>query len=214
MAGDWIKFQNSTPDKPEIWAIADTLGIDPDAVVGKLLRVWIWFDEHTEKGNAPSVTKLLLDRLVGVTGFCDAVIFSGWMAEKNSKISLPNFTRHNGKTAKNRSMTALRVSNHKKKGNGGGNGGSVTNALPREEKRREENKENKQKKFVKPTPKEIQAYCDQRKNGLSGNEIFDHYEANGWVRGKTKIKDWKACVRTWEKNRTTNEDPAIRLKAI
>jgi hypothetical protein len=60
MAGFWIKFDTSTSDKPEVWAIAGQLGIDPDAVVGKLLRVWAWFDDQTETGNAPTVTKSLL----------------------------------------------------------------------------------------------------------------------------------------------------------
>ena len=69
MAGDWIKCEISTPDKPEIWEIAEAANIDPDAVFGKLFRVWAWFDQHTEKGNAPSVTKKLIDRSVGVTGF-------------------------------------------------------------------------------------------------------------------------------------------------
>ena len=32
MAGDWIKFESSTSDKPEVWMISDLLGIDPDAV--------------------------------------------------------------------------------------------------------------------------------------------------------------------------------------
>ena len=74
MAGFWIKFDTSTSDKPEVWAIAGSLQIDPDAVVGKLLRVWAWFDDQTENGNAPTVTKALLDRRVSVTGFCDAMI--------------------------------------------------------------------------------------------------------------------------------------------
>ena len=39
MAGDWLKVEVATPDKPEIWLIAEELQIDPDAVVGKLLRV-------------------------------------------------------------------------------------------------------------------------------------------------------------------------------
>jgi len=140
MAGDWIKVENATPQKSEIWAIAETLNIDPDAVFGKLVRIWIWFDEHTEKGNAPSVTKKLLDRNVGVKSFCDCVINVGWMCEKSNKISLPNFDRHNGKTAKNRALTAKRVSKHKKKSNGKangkGNGASVNSPLPKEEKRR------------------------------------------------------------------------------
>jgi len=107
MAGDWIKFESATPDKPEVWAIAASLSIDPDAVVGKLLRVWGWFDQQTEDGNAPSVSKMLLDRLVGVTGFCKSVIDAGWMIDDGVIISLPHFDRHNGKTAKNRATTAL-----------------------------------------------------------------------------------------------------------
>jgi len=146
MAGYWIKFDTSTPDKPEVWAIANQLSIDPDAVVGKLLRVWTWFDDHSEKGNAASVTKALLDRKVGVTGFCDSMVSVGWLLESENEISIPNFDRHNGKTAKTRVLTASRVAAHKKsnatgnaKGNAKGNAASVTNALPRrEEKRREE----------------------------------------------------------------------------
>lgn len=142
MAGYWIKFETSTSDKPEVWFIADRLGIDPDAVVGKLLRIWAWFDDHTEKGNAPSVTKALLDRRVGVTGFCDAMIEAGWMLEEDGFVLLPHFDRHNGKTAKSRVLTAKRVASHKKSnadGNAKGNAASVTSALPRREEKRRDN---------------------------------------------------------------------------
>ncbi|MCY1289834.1 hypothetical protein D9M70_389440 [compost metagenome] len=136
MAGDWIKFELATLDKPEVCQLADLANIDMDAVVGKLLRVWGWFDQHTENGNAPSVSKRLLDRLVGVTGFCDFMKSVGWMFEDDGVISLPRFDRHNGKTAKNRLLTAKRVASHKAskgKGNAKGNGASVSDALPRED---------------------------------------------------------------------------------
>jgi hypothetical protein len=147
MAGDWIKFETATSDKPEVWAMAQSLGIDADAVVGKLLRVWAWFDQQTQEGNAvgngasvtSSVTKALLDRRVGVSGFCDSMILSGWMADDGQSLTLPNFDRHNGKTAKTRAMTAKRVATHKAKSNAGSVTSSVSDALPREEKRREEN---------------------------------------------------------------------------
>jgi chorismate mutase len=142
MAGDWIKFELATPDKPEVWAIAAALEIDPDAVVGKLLRVWGWFDQQTEDGNAPSVSKMLLDRLVGVTGFCKAVIEADWMQDDGSTLSLPHFDRHNGKTAKNRATTAKRVASFKNKAaksNAEGNVQVTPAPLPKEEKRREEN---------------------------------------------------------------------------
>lgn len=133
MAGDWIKFELATMDKPEVCQIADLADIDQDAVVGKLMRVWAWFDQQTEKGNAPSVSKKLLDRSVGVIGFCDHMKAVGWMAESEGVISLPHFERHNGKTGKNRALTAKRVSNHKTKANAA----SVTSPLPKEEKNKE-----------------------------------------------------------------------------
>lgn len=138
MAGDWIKFELTTLDKPEVCQIADFADIDPDAVVGKLMRVWGWFDQQTEKGNAPSVSKKLLDRLVGVTGFCDHMKLVGWMIEADGVISLPHFERHNGKTAKNRLLTAKRVANHKS-ANAKGNAANVSGALPKEDL--EKNKE-------------------------------------------------------------------------
>ncbi len=137
MAGDWIKFELTTLDKPEVCQIADLADIDPDAVVGKLMRVWGWFDQQTEKGNAPSVSKKLLDRLVGVTGFCEHMKSVDWMLEAEGVISLPHFDRHNGKTAKNRLLTAKRVANHKAN-NGKSNASIVSGALPKEEKRRED----------------------------------------------------------------------------
>ena len=47
--------------------------------------------------------------------------------------------------------------------------------------------------FKKPTVEEIDAYCAERKNGLSGQAIYDHYESNGWMVGRVKMKDWKAA---------------------
>lgn len=132
MAGDWIKFELTTLDKPEVCQIADLADIDPDAVVGKLMRVWGWFDQQTQDGNAPSVSKKLLDRLVGVTGFCEHMKSVAWMVEADGVISLPHFDRHNGKTAKNRLLTAKRVANHKA-GNAKSNAANVSGALPKED---------------------------------------------------------------------------------
>lgn len=141
MAGEWLKFEKATLDKPEVFAIAARLGIDPDAVVGKLMRVWSWFDTHTVDGNAAGVTTALLDRIAGATGFVSAMHESGWVVVAEDGVSLPNFDRHTGETAKKRALTAKRVAHHRSKGNVGSNDGSVTQALAREEKRREENKD-------------------------------------------------------------------------
>lgn len=148
MAGDWLKMECCLPEKPEVFQIASILGIDPDEVLGKLFKVWRWFDAHTESGNAHSVTYALVDRISGRVGFAEAMGFVGWLVQDGSDLCVPNFDRHNGKTAKERALTAKRVAKSKAKSNGEGNdegnAPTVTTPLPREEKRREEKKEQKQ----------------------------------------------------------------------
>lgn len=56
------------------------------------------------------------------------------------------------------------------------------------------------KRFIAPTVEDVYQYCNERCNNVDAQNFVDHYAANGWMRGKAKIKDWKACVRTWEKN--------------
>ena len=53
--------------------------------------------------------------------------------------------------------------------------------------------------FQPPTVEEVAAYCRERGNKVDPQRFVDFYTASGWNRGKTKIKDWRACVRTWEK---------------
>ena len=134
MAGDWLKFEINTPEKREVLAMTVELGYDdPDLTVGKLLRVWRWFDQHTVNGNALNVTPALFDRLIGVTGITNSMVNVGWLIVNEAGLTLPNFERHNGKTAKARVLTAVRVAKHKDREKG--NALNVTPALPREVKR-------------------------------------------------------------------------------
>ena len=65
-------------------------------------------------------------------------------------------------------------------------------------------KENiKRKSFTKPTIEEIKQYCDERNNSINAEAFYDFYESKDWYVGKNKMKDWKACVRTWEKRNET-----------
>ena len=56
------------------------------------------------------------------------------------------------------------------------------------------------KRFIPPTIQEVEAYCLERGNRVDPESFVDHYEANGWMRGTSRVKDWRACVRTWEKS--------------
>lgn len=72
------------------------------------------------------------------------------------------------------------------------------------------------KRFVKPTVEEVDAYCRERGNNIDPQAFIDNYERVGWVVGKNKtpMKDWKATVRTWERNNfktdKRKESPPVR----
>ena len=63
----------------------------------------------------------------------------------------------------------------------------------------------KTKRFKPPTIEEVQAYCKEHNNNVDAQRFIDFYEAKGWMLGKNKMKDWKAAVRTWERNETNGQ---------
>ena len=56
------------------------------------------------------------------------------------------------------------------------------------------------KRFAEPTIDEVDAYCTERNNKVDSVKFHNFYSSNGWTVGKNKMKDWRACVRTWEAN--------------
>lgn len=148
MASSWIKVEVITPDKPEIFQIAEILNIDPDAVLGKLVRIWAWADQQTVDGNAGSVTKGVLDRIAFITGFADALIAVGWLAYDGNKLILPNFERHNGESSKKRALTNRRVAAHRKNETQKVTLAALQKALPEEEEEGEEEVKDK----IPPNP--------------------------------------------------------------
>ncbi len=62
-------------------------------------------------------------------------------------------------------------------------------------------KEIKIQHIIPPKSEWVRVFCEERKNGITADEFIDFYESKGWLIGKTKMKDWQAAIRTWEKNR-------------
>lgn len=79
-----------------------------------------------------------------------------------------------------------------------------TDAMPiREEKIKEENSKKessiKADRFSPPSVEEIKNYCSERENRVDPERFYDFYQSKNWMVGKNKMKDWRAAVRTWEK---------------
>nr|DAR78677.1 MAG TPA: DnaD like replication protein [Caudoviricetes sp.] len=72
----------------------------------------------------------------------------------------------------------------------------------------------KRKRFEKPTLSQITQYCLERNNNVNAEQFYDYYESNGWKVGKNSMKDWKAAVRTWEKNNYNKPAKSNKQNAI
>lgn len=71
--------------------------------------------------------------------------------------------------------------------------------------REEDTPPTKRTVFTPPTVEDVRAYCLERKNQVDPERFHSYYSSNGWMVGKSKMKDWKAAVRTWERNGYSNK---------
>ena len=86
---------------------------------------------------------------------------------------------------------------------------SETN-FPKEKEKEKEKEKDKDKesvrekkplaRFTPPTINEVKAYCRERNNTVDAERFVDFYTAKGWKVGNQSMKDWKAAVRTWERD--------------
>lgn len=222
MAGDWIKLEAATPDKPEIYAIAGFLNCSHGDAFLACVRLWLWADQQSRSCHDLGVTKTAIDRIGGVTGLADALVKARWLEERNGAFYLPNFDRLNGKTAKERALTSKRQVTKRSRSERDKN-------VTREEKRRE-------LKLIPPSPPEgingngdgahrgaTTAKAERKKSATRPPESFevteemwawaqeqgvphqriegetakflDHHRAKGSV-----FSDWPAAWRKWMRN--------------
>jgi len=206
MAGDWIKVESVTPDKPEVDMMANELDIDHDSVVGKLIRLWIWADQQSISGNGLSVTKKMIDRITFHNGFSVALEKVGWLKGVDGAFSLPNFEQHNGQTAKTRAATNRRVAKSRANSNAPTVTKSEQKPLPEKRRGREEKSTTTTKaNFTPPTKDEFTAYMKTALPAInpewSDEQItrachlqFETYTEQDWHTGGNdprKIGNWK-----------------------
>ena len=63
------------------------------------------------------------------------------------------------------------------------------------------------KRFIKPKVDEVKNYCIKRNNNIDAEAFVDFYSSKNWMIGKTKMKDWKAAIRTWERRQSQFKKP-------
>lgn len=108
MSADWIKLRTGIWTDPRVISIASALALDIDAAVGKLGKIWAWADTHTVHGRAKNVGAAWIDTLTNCKGFAEAMRAVNWLVFDDTGLALPDFHKHNGKSAKRRALDARR----------------------------------------------------------------------------------------------------------
>jgi hypothetical protein len=142
MAGDWIKMRMDLTEDPAVYKLSSLLKLDRFAVVGRLYAFWAWADRHAVDGRVDGGASTVVDDIVRCDGFAAAMVAVKWLEIGDDFVSIPNHDRHNGESAKERSLKNARQARwrEKKDASVGGpvDGGASTKASTREEKRRED----------------------------------------------------------------------------
>jgi hypothetical protein len=224
MAGDWLKMRHDIGDDPATIRIAALCGLDEDAVVGKLHRIWSWADRHTADGHAEGIGLAWVDRTVRCDGFGAAMVSVGWMEETESGMAFPRFDRHCGNTAKVRALAKTRMERARCAPSATETEQPRNKKGTREEKRREE-EENQHARAAgtagetppeaKPEPGAHSSDCqnaagrpqpDRGDTGAAASANSRHGAAGDeWRRAGWVHDEWARVVTVW--NRTERAAP-------
>lgn len=104
MAGDWLKVEIITPDKPEVSNIAHRLSITPEEAFGRLFRVWVWCQNVSVNGHVRVRDLSPIDRAAGLPKFGQAMAEEHWVLEAEGGFTIPKWDRHLSKGAKKRAL--------------------------------------------------------------------------------------------------------------
>jgi len=131
-----MKVEKDTPEKPEVYRIAEYLGISQADAFLACFRVWRWADGQSEDGIIKA-SYAAIDDNAKVPNFHKALSEVGWLNLRTGAVELPNFVRHMGMSAKRRCVDAVRKMSARQ----------PDKMRTREEKRREEKSKDKETPF-------------------------------------------------------------------
>lgn len=165
-------YLNEKPLPKNIEEVCDEIGARSEEEIAAVHKILKKFFSLTKKGFQQT--------------HCDEVI-SAYQA--NSLINKENGKKGGRPKGKTKRVNSDNPNESESKGN---QEPLTTNHKPQDQKTR--------RTFVPPSITEVSDYISEKGYSIDPETFIDHYQANGWMRGKSKIKDWKACVRTWSKN--------------
>ena len=110
MAGEWAAIDCNLATKPEVLELVDETGDPADAVIGRLVQLWLWAAMNSEDGTARITVRRLARLFGGSDTFWAGVQRVGWLEvdEASGTVAIPGWERRFSSSAKARVQAAVR----------------------------------------------------------------------------------------------------------
>lgn len=150
MSDEWIKYRVGLPTNPRVVKLAGILKKPVHHITGALMAFWAVGDQHTTDGVLDGYTPEVVDDLIGIRGFADALQVVGWLEVGEGFVTIPNFDKHNSQSAKRRASKAKDMARYR--------GHSVDDERPQNDHnvttKRPPDKTRQEKKTPPPSPRQ------------------------------------------------------------
>ena len=110
MAGEWTPIDCNLATKPEVLELVDETGDPADAVIGRLVQLWLWAAMNSDDGSARMTVRRLGKLFGGGDTFWAGVQRVGWLVvdEESGTVAIPGWERRFSSSAKARAQAAVR----------------------------------------------------------------------------------------------------------
>lgn len=110
MAGEWCPIDCNLATKPEVLELVDETGDPADAVIGRLVQLWLWAAMNSEDGTARMTVRRLGKLFGGGDTFWAGVQRVGWLEvdEVKGTVAIPGWERRFSSAAKSRAQATVR----------------------------------------------------------------------------------------------------------
>lgn len=201
----WIESHDDIWDHWKTLKLCDLLGRKDYAVVGHLTSLWhfvlrnAWRDANLEKWGDQGIERAarwdgepgVFVKALREAGYLDGSVAHDWLERAGKLVNDRLYNDQRKKYAVIRRKSDATLPNP-----------TLPNPTQPNDKR-DPKAGSKPKGFKAPSLSDVGAYCKERRNNVDPEKWLAHYQSNGWRVGRNPMRDWKAAIRTWERNSGT-----------
>lgn len=201
----WIESHQELERHPKTLKLMSLTGGTLDDTLGKLHRFWWWCLAYAEDGDLRKYDLKIISSYLNIDS--EKLVEAGWIDitpylrvhDWLKYVHRFLYSKYKNYTEKIRRIERMYKDSHK--GSPKGLPKGLPNPiLPNLTKPNLTKPKDNTKAFIKPTPEEVSFYASEINFNLEGQKFCDYYESKGWFVGRSPMKNWKACVRTWKSN--------------